>query len=111
MKISDFKSISNISDLENLIRFVSIDMNLFLSAINGGIDLLDNCSTNLVDVQFAVANRAYPFAHSLNRVPSGFINVGTNVAAILFNGNQNNTISQIYIQSSVAGATGKVLVF
>lgn len=110
MKISNFKSLQNISTLEDLIRFTSTDLNLFLSAINGGIDLLENCSTQLLSVSFIKANTTYPFSHSLGRIPSGYLVAKINSNSVIFDGNQQNTMNKVYLQAS-AVSSGKVLLF
>lgn len=110
MKITDFKSLQNVTDLASLVRYSNIDMNLILAVINGNVDFVDNCSTQLLPVSFLKANTTYAFAHNLGRVPQGFLPAGMNSNNFVFNGKNNNTISQIYLQAGSTG-TGKVLVF
>jgi hypothetical protein len=110
MKITDYKSLNNVSDLQSLIRYSNINFNLILSVVNGAIDLVDNCNTGILLVTFPKANTTYGFKHSLGRIPTGYIPVGLNTTSTLFDGNQANTITQIFLQAS-AISNGKVLVF
>ncbi len=110
MKITNFKSVQNVTVLADLVKYTDIDLNLFLSTINGGVDLVDNCNTALVSVNFLKANTQYPFTHNLGRVPQGYLSAGMNVSCSVFNGLNPANITQIFLQSS-AISSGKVLVF
>lgn len=110
MKITNFQSIQNVLDLQSLVRYTNIDLNLMLAVINGNVDLVDNCSTQLLSVTFLKPNTSYPFNHNLGRVPQGFLNAGMNFSAAIFNGANANTTGQIYLQAGSTGM-GKILVF
>lgn len=110
MIISNFQNIQNVTDLPSLVRYANIDFNLILAVINGNVDLVANCSTDVVAVNFLKASTTYQFNHNLDRVPQGYISIGMNVSSVVFNGNQANTTGQIFLQAS-AISSGKVLVF
>jgi hypothetical protein len=110
MKITNYKSLKNITDLPSIIQYTAIDLDLMISVTNGNVDLVDNCNTQLLPVTFYRANTTYAFTHNLGRIPQGYVNAGINANATIFNGSGNNNIQNIYLQASNI-CSGKVLVF
>ncbi len=110
MKISGYQKLANLTTLEDLIKFTSIDMDLLATILSGNLDLVANCNTALVSVSFAKANTTYPFTHGLARVPQGYFSAGMSANMVIFNGTTVNNLTQIFLQSSAVGS-GKVLVF
>jgi len=111
MKITNFQSIQNVTDLPSLVRYTNMDLNQILAVINGNIDLVDNCSTYVIPVSFAKADFTYAFTHNLGRIPQGYIQISKSGNMAIFDGTTPNSTQQIFLQSSMAGSSGKVLVF
>ena len=109
-KLKNEFNISQLKTTEEVVRFMSIITDEMQQVINGKIDFDSNIRTNVVDVSFTTANAEKPIAHTLNRVPIGYILVKTNVAVRLYDGATTNTASTIYIKAD-AIATTKVMVF
>lgn len=94
-------------DLKNLdagssefVSAVARCIKLLIFIINGQIDLVDNCTTSFVSVNFSTANQTLAVMHTLNRVPKGYFVVGSNVGVYVFAGNGTNTTRAIYLQAS-----------
>ena len=88
-----------------------MDLQQILTILTGNIGFLDNCSTQLLNVNFPKVGVTYQFPHTLGRVPSGFLNAGMSASSVVYNGNQANTVTSIYLQANNATGSGKVLVF
>jgi len=69
-----------------------------------------NLKTSTVDVSFTAANTQVPINHGLGRVPTGYIQAKSNVAARVYDGGSANTDSVLYLKSD-AIANVKVIVF
>lgn len=110
MKIKVPQSISNTESLEDLRKFTSQVLDQVITAINGKIALNENLDSAIVNVEFNGANQTTAVKHTLGRVATNYILVGSSAAMDLFDGNRNNEENVIYIQSNAAG-TARVLVF
>lgn len=59
----------------------------------------------------ATPNTADTLTHNLGRVPQGFIVIGANLAATVYDGGGANTATTISLKCSVASVVSKLLVF
>ncbi len=111
MKLTLPRNVSNLNDAVELGRFVQVAFDDIENVINGNIDFSTNISSNNISCAFQTANVDTSFQHGLGRIPNGFFVVGLDVASIIYNGAATNTVSTIYLRSSVAPTNAKVMVF
>lgn len=80
--------------------------------LNNGLKFSDNFDANILDIaDTGAANASNTVAHTLKRVPTGFIVVNNNKAGVVYDGGTAWTTTDIYLKCSVANCTVKVLVF
>lgn len=108
MKISNFDP-SNL-DGEEFKRIVSILLNNMVSALNGGLTFQDNFSQSTQSVQFTAANTEVTVNHNIGRIPVGYLVLGLDQAAIVYNGVQENTSQSLFLRAS-APCTATVMLF
>ncbi len=111
MKIKVPQTVSNVDSFEDLRKFTDQNLSQIVSVLNGNINFEDNVNVSIVSFTFSVANTNYQVTHSLGIVPTGFIIVGKNISTDIYNGDGVNTKSSIFLKSTVANATVKVMVF
>lgn len=108
MKLQFPLNVSNASSLQDLIRFTSNSLTKIQAIINGNVDIIENGGNELLSFSFTKINSDVGVAHSLGRVPRGYINVGSNNSALgLANGATPNSTDTLYLR---AGSTGMVTV-
>lgn len=78
-------------------------------AINGGIKASDNWDAQIITVTLAAANVEQAVAHTLKRVPTGYIVLSRNIAAVIYDGTTAWTSTNIYIRSDTNATTIKVI--
>jgi hypothetical protein len=110
MKIKTVLDVSNVVSWEELRRYVSQMVKSIVEIINGNVDLVDNCATSIVTVNFSAASTTVQVAHTLKRLPQGYIVTQSSAGISVFDGNKSNTDSHVYVQASGAG-TVTLLVF
>ena len=80
--------------------------------LNGGIRFADNFDAEIITVaDTGLANVEFTTAHTLKRVPTGFIVLNNNKAGIVYDSGTAWTSTAIYLKCSVASCTIKILVF
>lgn len=109
MKIQTALTLSNIKTLEDLVRYTSQFSDATTSVVNGRLDF-SNLFTQTVSVVFTVPNTTISVAHDLGFVPNGYIEIGKTAAIIIFDGNQANTKTTLFVQASAAGSA-RLLVY
>lgn len=109
-KVKVIQDISNITTLDDLVRYSSIITNSIVSAVNGGLDFTDNCNVSNVSVTFPAANVQVKVTHTLNRIPQGYLVAGRATNLQVFDGTSAMNSSEIFVQSSAAG-TAKLLIY
>lgn len=110
MKIQTQANPGNVTSWEELRRWTGVNCDQVSRAINGGIDLIDNCSTISVSVTIEAANSDTKVTHGLERMPNGYIVIGKSGNITVFDGTAASTTSELYIQATATG-TVKLLVF
>ena len=111
MKIKGPQTISNTETLEDLRKFTDQIISQLVSVVNGKIDFDDNLDTSIVTFTFPAANTTYSVSHSLDRQPIGYSIIGKNISTDIYDGVGSSTEKAIFLRSSVANATVKVMVF
>lgn len=110
MKIKVPQSLSNCESWEELRKYSSQSLEQIVTAINGRIALNENLDSAIVSVVFNGANQTVAAQHSLGRVATNYILVGSSAAMAIFDGNKENENNVLYIQSNAAG-TARIMVF
>lgn len=111
MKLTLQKNVSNLTDVKELGRFVQIAFDDIENIINGNIEFGQNINAKQIDVSFPSADTDTPFKHGLGRLPTGFLVVGADSPAIIYNSPTTNTTDIIYLRCNAAGPNMKVLVY
>lgn len=106
----DAIDMSNIADLEDFIKWSSIQNKLIVTIINGQLTFGDNIAAKIVSFTFPTANADAVINHTLSTVPRGYILIGSDVAMSLYDGTQPSNDNQITLKSSAAG-TARILFF
>ena len=74
--------------------------------LNGGLKLSDNFNGELVTVaDTGGANTENTLAHTLKRVPTGFLVLSNNLGGVVYTGATAWTTTQIFIKCTVANCT------
>ena len=93
---------------ERLIRY-SLQLS---SLLNGGLRFSDNFDAQIISItDTGLANTEFSQAHTIKRVPAGFIVLNNNKAGIVYDSGTAWTSTAIYLKCSVASCTIKILVF
>ena len=109
-KLKQQYNLSNLLTVDDLIRFLSQITDEYATVVNGQLQFDQNLKTSTVDVRFTAANTQVSVPHGLARVPTGYIQAKSNVAARIYDGGSTNTDSVLYLKSD-AIANVKVIVF
>lgn len=109
-KVSSLQKVSNIDQWMDARRFVQNTTDDITSIINGKLLLADNVNVVFVQVAFGSANKTYKVTHNLSRIPVGYLLVKSPIAAQIFDGNNRNDSTVLYLQCSQA-TTVTVMVF
>ena len=80
--------------------------------LNRGINFRENIDCATVDfTSSATPNAENTVAHTLGKIPTGYIVVGKDKAGDLYNGTSAWTGSNVFLKCSVASVTLKIIVF
>jgi len=110
MKIKVPQNITNSETLEDLRKYTGQILDQVVIAINGKISLNENLDSAILSVEFPSANLTIAAKHTLGRVATNYILVGSSAPMSLFDSATKNEENVLYVQSSAAG-TARVLVF
>jgi len=110
VKIKATPELSNLETLEDVTRYGTQVIREIVDLINGNLRITDNLSVSLRDVVFSASSTEVQVEHGLNRLPTGYILVKSNVSTTLFDGDTANSTTLIYLKASAAANT-KVLIF
>lgn len=97
---------------DDLLRYLNLQDENLIAIFENGIRFDENF--NASEVTFtsnAVANTEDAISHTLGKVPVGFLVIGLNKGAVLYNGGTTDTAFLIHLKSTVASTTFKILVF
>lgn len=110
MKIKPPQSVSNVTSLEDLKRYVSQTLDLVVNEINGRLIFGENIRGQILTVPFPTPNIDVTIPHQLNRVPDGYFLVGSNAAMSLYDASSASNGQNAYLRSSSAG-TARIFLF
>jgi hypothetical protein len=108
---------STITDQTSLIKYLK-DLGEVLSRytvkladlLNKGIRVADNLNAHIITITTAGANTEVTIAHTLKRIPAGYIILGMDKAANIYDSGTTWTATNIYIKASVATVAVKLLI-
>jgi len=106
-------NLANLSELErNLIRTLdSVMSNLFV-ILARGITFQDNLECVFIDyTSNGVVNTEDTVAHTLGKIPTGFITARIDKAGIVYDGGTTWTKTNIYLKCSAATAVTRIVLF
>lgn len=104
---SDFSKIKTWEELKRWVAAWAVDIT---NQVNGNLDFNSNLRCKLVDVVFTAANTDKRIAHSLGKIPTGYILVKTTASANLYDGSIVAD-ADIIVLKSTATFTGTILFF
>jgi hypothetical protein len=110
-KIKAVTDVGNVESIENLRRYLQQTLSLIVETINGNLELNDNIKLKIVEINFVESNVDTSIAHGLNKIPTGFIQIGSNVASIVYSGVRPADSQFLYLKSNVSPAKVKLLIF
>ena len=82
------------------------------SIINGGLKFTDNfnCKESAVS-DTGTANTEFAVAHTLKRIPIGYLVIRNNKAGFVYDSSSAFTAENIYLKHSIANAAITILIF
>lgn len=100
------------SQFDKVLEQALLNYTVALSGLlNGGLKFEDNFNCQIVDVaDTGAANTLFAVAHTLKRVPIGFLVANVNKAGIIYDSGTAWTETNIYLKCSVANAAVKLIV-
>lgn len=112
MKIKTTQTASNLTTWEDLRRYVSIQVDDILAALNGRLSFGDNVQAKLMGASFSASGTAVEIQHNLGFVPNGYFLAGSDQPIMLYDGGTNTTTS-LFIKASGATfpASARVMIF
>jgi len=82
------------------------------SLLNGGLRFADNFDAQIISItDTGLADTEFIVAHTLKRIPTGFIIINNNKAGVVYDSGTAWTATNIYLKCDVASCTIKLLVF
>ena len=104
---------SNITDVGQLGRFVSIFSQDIYALVNGNIELDLNLKANLVSVNFNPINFDTNITHTLGRKPKGYIITSLSGTGVLYDGSggKEDWTDKTIVIRSTAVITAGILIF
>jgi sarcosine oxidase delta subunit len=102
--------LSNIKDLQNLIRYTSQAINQIHDIIGGSIEFDQNILSQTVSVKFNTANTEQFVFHNLNKKGLRYIVIDKSVSCDIYHNSARDTLSQICLASTVATTVTLILI-
>lgn len=97
---------------KNLITVLGAWGQVLKAILDGGISFEDNVDVELITfTSSATPDAENAVAHTLGKIPTGFLVYSLNKGAVVYNGTTANTKTQIFLKVNVASTTIKAWVF
>jgi hypothetical protein len=109
-KLTRSTNFTQLEEIEELKKFLALFGEEVVLTINGRLDFETNFACQLVRVTFSAASTDTAVAHSLGRVPTGFLLYYLDSPVAIYNGATANTSTTFYLRASNP-ATAKVILF
>lgn len=112
MRVKDI-NISNLTDLDEVLRFLNPFCDQVSSALQNGLSFQDNIRASIVPVSFSTnANQNLVVTHKLSATPVGYIAIRQSRACNIYDGSSlvlGNTFANL--KCDTAGVTATILFF
>lgn len=109
MRLPSSGDFAKITEPDEFQRQICIVMSDVVACLNGNVEFDLNMRSLTVQVNFTAANSLVIVPHTLRKVPTGYIQAGSNAATSIYNLLPSDT-RNIYLQSS-AIAIVQVVIF
>lgn len=97
---------------ENLVKSLEALTNTLTAMFDKGVNVNDNMDVEILTVTTdATPDTESSHAHTLKRVPTGYLVASKDKAGIIYDGSTTNTTTTLYLRSDTASVTAKVIVF
>lgn len=96
---------SNITELEDLLRWIAVYTGQLTPVINGKIQFHDNIQSQQIEVKFTLANTDQSIVHNLNKTGVKYIVTDKDVSCDIYKGQKDDTLNTIFLRSTVANST------
>lgn len=106
--IRSSEQITNVADINEKFRYIQIFLQDVKETVNGNLELAVNNRLNIKTVLFSQANTDVVIEHGLGRIPNGYIVVGLNSSAVIFEGPLQKTVTTIGLRATV-NCTAKLI--
>jgi len=110
MKFTLPVNFSNLEANKDFVRWAAQVFESIYSLFNRNISFVDNCKTSLVSVTFAASNTQQAVPHTLGKIPTGYMTVGSASSGVVYAGASQSTTQYIYLQCTTA-ETKNLLIF
>ena len=102
----------DVQSIQDMYRSLVDYTYLVASLLNGGLSFSDNFNAKTVSItDTGSANTDFAVAHTLKKIPTGYLLISNNKAGYVYNGSGTWTTSAIYLRHSVANAAITVIIF
>lgn len=104
---------TNLDDVDELSRYLNLFSSEITGVVGGELEFDVNLRSSTVDVSFTTANQQLQIKHTLDKVPTGYILAGSDVATRIYNGTNGTkdwTDTNIYLKSDTI-AKVKLIIF
>lgn len=108
--IKNHLDLSNIKELDELVRFTSQAINQIHDILGGAVEFDSNILSQTVQIRFSQANVFQAVTHSLNRKGLRYIVVDKLAACDIYHDATRDNVSQIYLASTVATTVTLILI-
>lgn len=97
---------------EDLLKVLNQAMTNLANIFEHSVNIVDNLDCQILTyTSNGVANTEDTVAHTLKRVPTGFIVVNLDKSASIYSGGTAWTSTAVYLKSSAATTVAKIIVF
>lgn len=110
MLLKTGRTVHNVANLEELKRWTSIALDEVATVVNGNLELISNVRSQVIELNNLPPLEDINVPHSLVKIPTGFIVIGSSAAVSVYNGSIGWTENAISIRVSVTCSI-KILVF
>lgn len=109
--LSNPKQLQNITDFKEFMRYCAQAVDDIQTVVNGQVEFDQNFKSQTVIVTFNDANSDVMIRHNLNKVGVNYIVSNKNIASDFYHGSGADTLSTIYLRSTVAGVTATIVLY
>ena len=110
MKLQANANLSTSTTITDIARLVTVALRELHKAVNGKLEFGVNVQGVVLTATFTAANSQITLAHNLGYTPTGYIQIGSKVGGIVYDGTTTNNVEMLYLKATVAG-TYRLFIF